>query len=300
MEKVIVIVGQTAVGKTSFSIQLAKKINGEIINGDALQVYQGLDILTAKIKKEEMENIPHHLLSIKKIDETYSVEEYQKRVREKIQEILEKGKVPILVGGTGLYIKAALFDYNFQSQEKDCMKEIEEKYAHFSNEMLYQKLEEMDKESCKTIHKNNRRRVLRAIAIYELTGIPKSKHIEKQTHAPIFPCEWIGLSLEKEQLEKRINQRVEQMFNEGVVEEVKRLEASITASKAIGFKEIKAYLKGLLTKEECIHLIQLHTRQYSKRQMTWMKNQFAVKWFTMTPNILEEVCTYLKETKKNG
>lgn len=294
-KEVIVILGQTAVGKTSTSIKLAKKINGEIINGDALQVYKGLDILTAKIKEEEKDGVPHHLFSIKDINESYSVEEYQSLVRKKIQEIFSKNKTPILVGGTGLYIKAALYDYDFTKQDKDKVEEIELKYKDYTNEQLYKKLLEIDPKSCENIHQNNRRRVLRAIAIYETTGISKSEHIKKQNHQIILPCKLIGLYMDKEELDTRINKRVDIMFDEGAVEEVKRLNASITAAKAIGFPEISDYLNNKITLEDCKELIKLHTRQYSKRQMTWLKHQFDLKWFKIGNNCVEEIYNYLME-----
>ena len=170
----IVIVGPTAVGKTHLSVQLAKKLNGEIINGDAMQVYQGLDILTAKIKKEEMEGVPHHLFSFLPISQDYNVADYQKNIRLKIKEIQNRNKTPIIVGGTGLYIKAALYDYEFKEQKENQHQEIQKKYQDFTNQQLFDYLTQIDAESAKILHPNNRRRVLRAIEIYENTGESKS------------------------------------------------------------------------------------------------------------------------------
>lgn len=294
MEKVLVIVGQTAVGKTNISIKLAKALNGEIINGDAMQVYKGLNILTAKIKEEEKEGIPHHLFDLKEVTEDYNVDEYQANIRDKISEITSRGKLPILVGGTGLYVKSALYDYNFSKQEVD-NKEIEEKYKDLSNDELYEILLKIDPKSCETIHKNNRRRVLRAIAIYETTGTTKSKNIEEQEHKLIYDAKIFALTLPKEVLIDRINLRVDIMVKEGLVEEVKNNPTTSTASKAIGYKEIKDYLDGNISKEEAIELIKIHTRQYAKRQMTWFKHQFDTKWVLNDKDALDNILKIIKE-----
>lgn len=292
---IIVIVGQTAVGKTDISIKLAKLINGEIINGDAMQVYKGLDILTAKVKEEEKEGVIHHLLSFKNIEDNYSVEEYQSLVREKIEDILKRNKTPILVGGTGLYIKAALYDYQFEKEDQEKINCIEKKYQNLDNLSLFEELKKIDPESCKILHPNNRRRVLRALVIYNLHGQSKSNLIEKQAHKPLYNCKFIGLYLPKDQLNQRINTRVEKMFDNGIIEEVKKLNGlSSTASKAIGVPEIKNYLNNKINLNECKELIKLHTRQYSKRQMTWLKHQFNVKWFEISDNALIEIYNYLK------
>ena len=173
MEKVLVIVGQTAVGKASMSIKLAKHLNGEIINGDAMQVYKGLNIVTDKIKKEQMQGVPHQLFDLKEIHEDYNVDEYQQNIRKVISEVASRNKLPIIVGGTGLYVKAALYDYNF-AKEDVSSREVEELFKDKSYDELYEMLLQIDPKSCETIHKNNRRRVLRALAIYQATGKSKS------------------------------------------------------------------------------------------------------------------------------
>ena len=288
MEKVLVIVGQTAVGKTSMSIKLAKALNGEIINGDAMQVYKELNIVTDKIKEEKMENIPHHLLNIKSIDEDYSVEEYQHNIRKVISEITNKGKLPIIVGGTGLYVKAALYDYCFEKQEVS-NKEIEEKYKDYSNDELYEMLLKYDSKSAESIHKNNRRRVLRAIGIYETTGNKKSDIIEKQNHEMLYDAIIISLTLDKEIINNKIDQRIEEMFNEGLIEEVKNNPTTTTASKAIGYKEVSDYLNGLTTLQETKELMKVHTHQYAKRQRTWFKHQFPVHFVNNDENAFDNI-----------
>ncbi len=292
--KIIVIVGPTAVGKTNISVQLAKKINGEIINGDAMQVYKGLDILTAKIKKEEMDGIPHHLFSFLPIEENYNVADYQKNIRLKIKEIQERNKVPIIVGGTGLYIKAALYDYEFKEQVEDTHQRIEKKYENYTNQQLFDYLSQIDEESAKILHPNNRRRVLRAIEIYEHTGEAKSTLLNKQQHHLIYDCLFIGLTLPVEELNQKINQRVEKMFKEPILEEVQNHPTTSTASKAIGYQQIQDYLNNKCTLSECKEQIKLKTRQYRKRQMTWLNHQFDVCWFDMRHNPLNEIYNYIK------
>lgn len=223
----IVIVGPTAVGKTHLSVQLAKKLNGEIINGDAMQVYQGLDILTAKIKKEEMEGVPHHLFSFLPVSQDYNVADYQKNIRLKIKEIQNRNKTPIIVGGTGLYIKAALYDYEFKEQQENQHQEIQKKYQDFTNQQLFDYLTQIDAESAKILHPNNRRRVLRAIEIYENTGESKSSLLNQQKHHLLYDCIFIGLTLPVEELNQRINNRVEEMFLQPIIEEVKNLPNTI-------------------------------------------------------------------------
>ena len=290
----IVIVGPTAVGKTHLSVQLAKKLNGEIINGDAMQVYQGLDILTAKIKKEEMEGVPHHLFSFLPISQDYNVADYQKNIRLKIKEIQNRNKTPIIVGGTGLYIKAALYDYEFKEQKENQHQEIQKKYQDFTNQQLFDYLTQIDAESAKILHPNNRRRVLRAIEIYENTGESKSSLLNQQKHHLLYDCIFIGLTLPVEELNQRINNRVEEMFLQPIIEEVKNLPTQSTASKAIGYQQIQDYLQGKCSLEECKEQIKLKTRQYRKRQMTWLKHQFDVHWFDMRHNPLNVIYNYIK------
>ena len=294
MEKVIVIIGQTAVGKTSMSIKLAKHLHTQIINGDAMQVYKELNIVTDKIKKEKMEGIVHHLLNIKSINEDYSVEEYQTNIRKVIKDINNQGQIPIIVGGTGLYIKATLFDYNF-AKESISNKEVEEIYKEKSNEELYDILLKLDPESANKIHMNNRRRVLRAIAIYNSTGIKKSEIIENQKHELLYDAIIIGLDMPKDIINSKIDKRIEEMFDEGLIDEIKNNKTTTTASKAIGYKEVSAYLNNEISLEEAKELMKIHTHQYAKRQRTWFRNQLPVHFINNDENAFENIMNIIKE-----
>lgn len=294
MEKVIVIIGQTAVGKTSMSVKLAKHLNTQIINGDAMQVYKELNIVTDKIKEEKMEGIKHHLLNIKSINEDYCVEEYQNNIRKVIKQINDNNQIPIIVGGTGLYIKATLFDYTF-AKESISNKEVEEFYKDKTNEELYEILLNLDPESAKSIHKNNRRRVLRAIAIYNSTGMKKSSIIENQNHQLLYDALIIGLDMEKEVINAKIDKRIEEMFDEGLVEEIKNNKTNTTASKAIGYKEVSAYLNNEISIEQAKELMKIHTHQYAKRQRTFFKNQFDVNWVINNEKAFDNIIKLIKD-----
>ena len=275
---VVVIVGPTGVGKTKLSIELAKKINGEIINADSTQVYRNLDIATAKVTEEEKENIPHHLFDIKDITEDYTVYDYQKDSRQKIQEILDKGKTPILVGGTGLYIKACLYNYEFTNTKNN------NTYDDISTEELYNRLLEIDKDT--DIHKNNRKRIIRALNYYEDTKqtISSKEKSDKLLYDVIF----IGLRTDRETLYNRINKRVDVMVENGLLEEAKKIYESNIRTKAIltpiGYKELFPYFSGEDTLENCLDKIRQDSRKYAKRQDTWNRHQFDVKWIDVDFN----------------
>lgn len=283
MEKVIVIVGPTSVGKTKMGVELAKRINGEIISGDSMQVYKMMDIGTAKVTKEEMENIPHHLIDIKNPDESYNVKEFQESVRYWIKDIISRGKIPIIVGGTGLYIKAALYDYEFDETEID-HDVFKERFKDYTNEQLYQYLMEIDEKTAHTLHFNNRQRVLRAIEIYELSGQKKSDILEKQEHVLLYDVCFVGLTIDREKLYERINERVDIMDKLGLEEEVYQLyqkgyHSKMQSMKAIGYKEWFDYFDHHISKIEVLEKIKKNSRNYAKRQYTWFRNQFDMNWF---------------------
>ncbi|MCL1991157.1 MAG: tRNA (adenosine(37)-N6)-dimethylallyltransferase MiaA [Defluviitaleaceae bacterium] len=289
MKKVIAIVGPTAVGKTKLSIELATRLNGEIISGDAMQIYLGLDIGTAKIKPEEMAGIPHHLLNEKKPDEQYSVAEFQKTVRAKIDEIHTRGKLPIIVGGTGLYVKAVLYDYAFSNKKTPHLSQ----YEAWTNEALHAKLTTIDPRSAKELHPNNRRRIIRALTIYDETKQTKSDMIQKQAKKCVYDVTLIGLTDERAKLYQRINERVDQMVAHGLVEEVQKLHESgikkdAQAIQAIGYKEIYAYLAGEIELPTAIELVKRNSRRLAKRQYTWFKNQLDVTWFHVDVNQFDQ------------
>lgn len=291
---IIVITGPTAVGKTKLSIELAKKLNGEIINADSTQIFRGLDIATAKVKEEEMEDIPHHLIDIREITEDYTVYDYQQDCRSKIEEILSRGKLPILVGGTGLYIKAALYDYKFEKES-----EIENNYEEYSDEELYQMLLKVDKNT--QIHQNNRKRVIRALNYYNQNNKPMSE--KEQTDKLLYDTIFIGLTTDRDNLYDRINKRVDKMLNEGLLEEAKKIYNSNIRTKAIttpiGYKELFEYFDGNTTLEEAVNLIKQRSRHYAKRQYTWFNNKMDIKWFNVKfdnfNETINEVADYIEK-----
>ena len=292
MEKVIVIVGPTGVGKTKMGVALAKYFNGEVISGDSMQIYKTMDIGTAKVTVAEMAGVKHHLINIKEPTESYSVKDFQDEVRLKIKEISSRGKLPIIVGGTGLYIKAALYDYEFGESQMD-HQEYVNKYQDHTNEQLYDLLLKIDEASAKELHPNNRQRVLRAIAIYESTGVKKSETLAKQNHELIYDARFIGLTLERDILYERINQRVDLMMKQGLYQEIEKLmkknySSSLQSMKAIGYKEWFAYFQGNQSLEETLELIKKNSRNYAKRQYTWFNNQLPVEWFKVNLNDFDE------------
>ena len=281
MQRVVVIIGPTGVGKTKLSVELAKRLNGEIINGDSMQIYKEMSIGTAKIKEEEKEGIPHHLFSILSINESNSIYEFQTLVRNKISEIASRNKLPIIVGGTGLYLKACLYDYEFK--ESSSNEEILKKYENYSNEELHLELVKLDKETSEKVHPNNRRRVLRAIQIALENDENKSSLEAKQEHKPIYDAVIIGLTLDRKLLHHRQDIRVDQMMAEGLLNEVEVLvnnEAFLnnTASQAIGYKEFIPYFKNEISLEEAVNQVKIHTHQYAKRQYTFFRHQLNVNW----------------------
>lgn len=283
MEKVIVVIGPTSVGKTKMGVALAKILNGEVISGDSMQIYRQMNIGTAKATQEEMEGIKHHCLDILDPKDHYSVHDFQKTVRQKIAEITDRGHMPIIVGGTGLYIKAALYDYEFEETE-DNHDLIKEKYKTYDNISLYQYLLSIDEESARILHPNNRRRILRAIEIYENTGHKKSEIINQQEHICLYDAYFVGLTLPRDILYERINKRVDMMKEAGLKEEMERLyqqglNRNFQSMKAIGYKEWFDYYDNLIDEDTVYENIKKHSRQYAKRQYTWFKNQFDVHWY---------------------
>ncbi len=282
MKDIIVITGPTGTGKTKLSISLAKKINAEIINADSMQFYKGLDIGTAKIKEEEKEGIKHHLFDIKNVNDMYTIYDYQKDCRAKIDEILNRKKKVIIVGGSGLYLKAALYDYVF---EEDTSYSFDE----YTNEELYEMALKKDKNM--DIHVNNRRRLIRFLnRKNEIAGSKK-----------IYDFDIIGLTTKREILYEKINKRVEMMISEGLVSEVKEFFDKNIKSKAIingiGYKELYPYFDKKISLEEAIENIKKNSRHYAKRQYTFFNNQFSIKWFEVNyddfSKTVDEVYNYI-------
>jgi tRNA dimethylallyltransferase len=287
-QKLLVIIGPTAVGKTKLSIEMANRYHGEIISGDSMQIYRGMDIGTAKIKPDEMEGVPHHLINIRDPDESFSVAEFQQLVRAKITEIAQKGKLPIIVGGTGLYIQSVIYDYQFSdaAADEEFRLKLEEKAKDIGNDALYQELKELDPESAEQIHPNNVRRVIRALEIYHCTGKTMSEYQKEQTPDLLYQTALVGLTMEREMLYNRINERVDIMMEEGLLEEVKGLfEKGLRdcqSIQAIGYKEIYEYLDGRITLDDAVEILKQNSRRYAKRQLTWFRNKMDVQWFNMS------------------
>ncbi len=281
--KIICIVGPTGVGKTKMSIELAKKLNGEVVNADSTQVFKTLDIATAKVTNEEKENIPHHLFDIKNIEEDYTVFDYQKDARKIIDNIIKRGKTPIVVGGTGLYIKALFYDYKFEEENKNI-----NLYEGITNEELYKKLLKIDP-NC-DIHPNNRKRVIRALNYYEINKKPMSE--KEKTDKLLYDVKFIGLTTDRNNLYDRINKRVDKMVDLGLIDEAKRIYDSNIRSKAvltpIGYKELFSYFDGEISLDDALNLIKQRSRKYAKRQYTWFNNQMNVKWFNVNFDNFDE------------
>ncbi|WDL90669.1 tRNA (adenosine(37)-N6)-dimethylallyltransferase MiaA [Bacillus sp. HNR-4] len=287
-EKVAVIIGPTAVGKTKLSIDLAKVLNGEIISGDSMQIYRTMDIGTAKVTKEEMDGIPHYMVDIKNPEESFSVAEFQERVRKHIREITERGKLPIIVGGTGLYIQSVLFDYQFTDDAGDAIyrEQMEKLALERGVEYVHKKLQEVDPESAERIHANNVRRVIRALEIFHTSGEKMSDQLEKQENELLYDVSLIGLTMDREMLYDRINLRVDIMMDQGLLEEVEGLYnrgiRDCQSIQAIGYKEIYDYFEDRVSLEEAVSQLKTNSRRYAKRQLTWFRNKMDVTWFDVT------------------
>ena len=295
MKKVIAIVGPTASGKTSFSIKLAKEIGAEIISGDSVQVYKGLDIGSGKIKEEEKKGIKHYLIDILSPKDSYSVATFQKMARE----IIDNSDKPIIIcGGTGLYLKACLYDYEFNEEEGPS---TDPELDKLDNETLFNLLKEKDPLQAEKIHPNNRKRVMRALTIHARNEKRKSEIIDEQSHELVYDAAVVGCTMDREVLYERINNRVLEMMEEGLEEEVKGLiDEGVNfldqSMQAIGYKEWRSYLEGAMTREEVIEEIQRHSRQFAKRQYTWFNNQMNVNWFNPTDD--SEVKEMIESVKR--
>lgn len=287
-QKLIVLIGPTAVGKTKLSIELAKKFDGEIISGDSMQIYKGMDIGTAKITVQEMEGIAHHLIDIKEPDESFSTAEFQELVREKINEISSRGKMPMIVGGTGLYIQSVIFDYHFTDAPSDpaFRHSLEQVAEAEGQEFLHGKLQEADPESASRIHPNNVRRVIRALEIIHCTGKTASELQDNQSPELLYDIALIGLTMDREMLYNRINYRVDLMMEQGLLDEVKYFYEKglrdCQSIQAIGYKELYDYFDGKVPLEKAIENLKQNSRRYAKRQLTWFRNKMNVEWFDMS------------------
>lgn len=305
----IVLTGPTAVGKTSLSISLAKAVNGEIISADSMQVYKGMDIGSAKIRKEEMQGVTHYLVDILEPEEEFHIVKFQELAKAALEEIYAKSKIPILVGGTGFYIQAVTRDIDFTQaeQETSYREELEQFAKEKGAEYLHEKLREVDSKSAENIHANNVKRVIRALEFYHQNGTPISEHNEeqKQQTSP-YNLAYFVLTAPREILYERIDRRVDQMMEEGLLEEVKSLRErgchrGMVSMQGLGYKEILAYLEGEYPLEEAVRILKRDTRHFAKRQLTWFRREQDVIWVDKEQfhwneaEILEYMMSVLKE-----
>lgn len=290
MNKLIIIAGPTASGKTSVSIELAKRIDGEIISADSMQVYKYMDIGTAKIKEEEMQGIKHYLIDILEPEEDFNIVKFQTMVKSAIDEISERGKIPILTGGTGFYIQSILYDIDFNKEEDSSAlrKKLEKEYDTMGADFMYEKLKSIDSVSAINIHKNNKKRIIRAIEYFILNSTPISSH-NKEQREKVSPYDFrfFVLNPKRDLLYKRINERVDSMVKSGLVGEVialkeRGLSVENISMHGIGYKEILEYTEGSISIEEAIDKIKRNTRHMAKRQVTWFKREKDVIYIDTT------------------
>ena len=304
----VVIVGPTASGKTELSIELAKQINGEIISGDSMQVYKQMDIGTAKVTNEEMDGIPHYMIDILNPDDSFSVYDFKLRAQALIEDITSRGKIPIIAGGTGLYIQSLIYDYPFD--DETVSKEVEQKtqlqlqkLEPLTNQEVHDYLATFDPQSAKDIHPNNRKRVLRAIEYYLNTKKLISSRKKVQQFTENYDTLLIGIEMSRKTLYSRINKRVDIMLGHGLFNEVQHLvEQGFEASQsmqAIGYKELVPVIKGNISMENAVEKLKQHSRQYAKRQLTWFKNKMNVHWLNKErmslQMMLDEITTQINK-----
>ncbi|RBP45604.1 tRNA (adenosine(37)-N6)-dimethylallyltransferase MiaA [Garciella nitratireducens] len=312
----IIIVGPTAVGKTEISIEIAKRLDGEIISADSMQIYKYMNIGTAKPTKEEIQDIPHYLIDEVEPDQEFNVALFQKKAFEYIDIILSKKKLPIIVGGTGLYINSLIYPLNFTESVSDW--EYRNKLNKVADEKgniyLYNLLEKIDPESAKKIHPNNRKRVIRALEVYKKTG-KKMSHYKKEMIKKDSPFSFImiGLNMDRQLLYEKINQRVDIMIEKGLIKEVRDLlnkgyDKNLISMQGLGYKEIIQYLEGRCTLEEAVYIIKRDTRRFAKRQLTWFRRDKRIYWFQvdkyssknlLIDKILQKIHSNLLDCKYN-
>ena len=286
----VILTGPTAVGKTALSIALAKAIGGEIISADSMQVYRRMDIGSAKITRKEMEGVPHHLIDVLEPTEEINVVVFQKLAKQAVEEIYGRGHIPIVVGGTGFYIQALLYDIDFTENDEDTAlrQALEEQSRREGPEALYEKLRAVDPESCESIHAHNIKRVIRAIEFYEKTGKKISEHNrEQRQNVSPYHFAYFVLTDSRDRIYQRINERVDLMMAQGLAEEVRVLRETgcrrdMVSMQGLGYKEILSALEGEISMEEAVYLIKRDTRHFAKRQLTWFRREKEVIWIDKT------------------
>lgn len=285
----LVLIGPTAVGKTKMSIELAKAFGCEIISGDSMQVYRGMDIGTAKISSDEMEGIPHHLIDIHEPDYPYSVAEFQEQSERLIKNITNRDKLPFIVGGTGLYIESVCYGFQFSETGADeDFRQSQFKFAEDNGaEALHQKLNQVDPKSAERLHPNDLRRVVRALEIFHLTGAPLSAQLASQKKESPYHLCLVGLTMDRQMLYNRIEERIDIMLSQGLVKEVSELmdkgyAPGLVSMQGLGYKEIVSYLQGQYSYEEAVELLKRDTRRFAKRQLSWFRHMKDIEWVDVT------------------
>lgn len=310
-KRLFILVGPTAIGKTSLSIELAKRLNGEIISADSMQIYKHMDIGTAKITEAEKNGVVHYLIDEVTPDIEFSVSDFQSKANVYIDEVAEKGKLPMIVGGTGLYINSLIYDLDFTTSISnwDFRREYEEKATIHGNEYIHGELREIDPISADRIHVNDTQRVIRALEIYNETGKPMSEYY-KDFRKPNdkFDIVMIGLTMDRDKLYERINERIDIMMDSGLIDEVKSLldrgyDENLISMQAIGYKEVIQYLKGECSLEDTIEILKRESRRYAKRQLTWFRREERVHWIDLDQydskdNLLEHIMDYTNDKFK--
>jgi len=288
-QKLLVLVGPTAVGKTALSLQLARHLDAEIISGDSMQVYRGMDIGTAKVSPEERAIVPHHLIDIRNPDEPYSVSDFQQACEEAIRSIASRGKLPFIVGGTGLYIQSVVYGYRFSEagQDEEYRRELKAYAEQHGAAVLHERLRAVDPDTAARLHVNDLRRIIRALEVHRLTGRTMSEYLAEQpAESPYRTC-LIGLTMRRDLLYRRIEERVDLMIEQGLVQEVKGLLSrgygpGLISMQGLGYKEIVGHLQGEYSLDQAIELLKRNTRRFAKRQLSWFRHMKGIEWVDMT------------------
>jgi len=300
----VVICGPTATGKSDTAVRIAERIDGEIISADSMLVYRGVDIGTAKPTTSQMRGIRHHLIDIVEPDQEYNAALFQEQARAVIADIFKRKKLPILVGGTGLYVRAVIDDYDFGSacSSEYFRKELQEEAARHGSALLHKRLYEVDPGTASRLHPNDTRRIIRALEVYKLTGMPISSFHKIDRHGePFYNLLMFGLILEREKLYHKIEQRVENMIQAGLVEEVKGLLNSgfspgLSSMRGLGYKEIAEHLTGGVSLEQAVDILKRNTRRFAKRQMTWFRRDERIHW--LNPDLIDVPETIILEISR--
>lgn len=307
MNQVIVIAGPTASGKTRLSVEVAKQLNTEIVSADSMQIYRDMNVGTAKVTEEEKKGVPHHMIDIVSPFENYNVSQYAKDAKQCVDSILKKGKIPVIAGGTGLYINSLVYGYDLAPIPSDeaVREELTALYEEKGGEYLLAQLQKIDPKTAMRLHPNNARRLIRALEVYRISGTTISEQEERTKNAPKpYDVRFFVLDTDREKLYERINLRVDTMLQNGLVDEVKMLLHQVvpkqnTAMQAIGYKEMVEYLDGYLSYEEAVDKIKLESRRYAKRQLTWFRRNEGAVWLEASlPK--EELAKAVMENIKKG